>query len=252
MPARPILRLKSAEAPDHGVSRAMPVVRSIYRSTGSGENSRGGTSGRAGGGASNAGSRTSDAPQSAPPTASFLERHGHLSMSLDVEVRTAQNAASRQRAESSPASLSASPPPATAAAAAAANAPTSSATEARIPLRIVPAMDSFTRAPLRFDPIERKVADGEILAVGRHTDRLVAEHPNAITFKSKVVSRNHAKMWSSNGQWYLQDVGSSSGTFLNHIRLSSPNVPSTPYAVKDGDIVQLGIDFRVPPLSCSH
>jgi pSer/pThr/pTyr-binding forkhead associated (FHA) protein len=109
----------------------------------------------------------------------------------------------------------------------------------------VPAMDSFTRLPLRFDPIDRKVDEGEILVVGRHTDRLVTEHPTAIVFRSKVVSRNHAKMWSSNGQWYLQDVGSSSGTFLNHIRLSAPNVESTPYVVKDGDIVQLGIDFRV-------
>jgi pSer/pThr/pTyr-binding forkhead associated (FHA) protein len=83
------------------------------------------------------------------------------------------------------------------------------------------------------------------LVVGRHTDRLVTEHPNAVVFRSKVVSRNHAKLWCSSGQWYLQDVGSSSGTFLNHIRLSPPNVESTPYAIKDGDIVQLGIDFRV-------
>ena len=46
------------------------------------------------------------------------------------------------------------------------------------------------------------------------------------------------------GQWYIKDVKSSSGTFLNHIRLSSPNEESRPYPVKDGDVVQLGIDFR--------
>lgn len=37
---------------------------------------------------------------------------------------------------------------------------------------------------------------------------------------------------------------SSSGTFLNHVRLSSPGVESRPYPVNDGDVVQLGIDFK--------
>src|SRR5579859_4319682 len=181
--------------------------------------------------------RTNDgSSQPSALTPTFLERHGHTSMNLDVHVVTTQNR-TRRRAESSP-----SPVPTSMAAATAATPTTGTG---KIAIRIVPAMDSFTRLPLRFDPIDRKVDEGEILVVGRHTDRLVTEHPTAIVFRSKVVSRNHAKMWSSNGQWYLQDVGSSSGTFLNHIRLSAPNVESTPYVVKDGDIVQLGIDFRV-------
>ena len=37
---------------------------------------------------------------------------------------------------------------------------------------------------------------------------------------------------------------SSSGTFLNHVRLSSPGAESRPYPVNDGDVVQLGIDFK--------
>ena len=184
------------------------------------------------------------APFSAALSPTFLERHGHSPMNLDVQVLAAQNgrngaaAAPNRRAESTPASPSASATPAPVQV-----SPVASGN--KISLRIVPAMDSFTRLPLRFDPIDRKVDDGEILMVGRHTDRLVSEHPTAIVFRSKVVSRHHAKMWCSNGQWFLQDVGSSSGTFLNHIRLSPPNVESTPYAIKDGDIVQLGIDFRV-------
>ena len=169
-------------------------------------------------------------------------------MNLDVQVLAAQSGqnaapAAHRRAESSPASPSA---PAAAAAAPAPAPPVSpSASSRRGAIRIVPAMDSFTRLPLRFDPIDRKVDDGEVLMVGRHTDRLVTEHPTAIVFRSKVVSRSHAKIWFTNGQWFLQDVGSSSGTFLNHIRLSPPNAESAPYAIKDGDIVQLGIDFRV-------
>lgn len=66
----------------------------------------------------------------------------------------------------------------------------------------------------------------------------------AVGFKSKVVSRKHCELWCNNSQWYIKDVKSSSGTFLNHIRLSQPNVESKPFKVKDGDIVQLGIDFR--------
>ena len=191
-------------------------------------------------GSGGSGGRTNDAGHALPPPSpasspTFLERHSHTPMNLGVQVLASQNG-TRRRAESSPG------PPTTPSGNA---APTPSPIHGKISIRIVPAMDSFTRLPLRFDPIDRKVDDGEMLVVGRHTDRLVSEHPTAIVFRSKVVSRNHAKMWCSNGQWYLQDVGSSSGTFLNHIRLSAPNVESTPYAIKDGDIVQLGIDFRV-------
>ena len=223
----------------------------------SGNNPRGGrdagvNAGGGGGGpgtADTASSRTDDSRPPTPSTATFLERHGHSPMNLGVHVvQTTPNTqnGNRRRAESSPA-------PAATATAVTVSVPTTASTgKGKIPIRIVPAMDSFTRLPLRFDPIDRKVDDNEILVVGRHTDRLVTEHPSAIVFRSKVVSRNHAKMWSSNGQWYLQDVGSSSGTFLNHIRLSPPNVESTPYAIKDGDIVQLGIDFRVYILNDSR
>lgn len=181
----------------------------------------------------------------------YLERHGHAQMNIDPQTFSTQNGASHLIAEPSPI-----PIPTTSEAATPAAAPLSSSVvrTAKLSIRIVPAMDSFTRIPLRFDPIDRKVDDGEILVVGRHTDRLVTEHPTAIVFRSKVVSRNHAKIWYTEGQWYLQDIGSSSGTFLNHIRLSPPNTQSTPYTIKDGDIVQLGIDFRVlfypPSLYC--
>ncbi|KAK8117580.1 fha domain containing protein [Apiospora kogelbergensis] len=65
-----------------------------------------------------------------------------------------------------------------------------------------------------------------------------------VGFKSKVVSRRHCEFWFENGKWYIRDVKSSSGTFLNHIRLSPPGTESKPFSINDGDIVQLGIDFR--------
>ncbi|KAL8873656.1 MAG: hypothetical protein Q9174_000910 [Haloplaca sp. 1 TL-2023] len=94
-------------------------------------------------------------------------------------------------------------------------------------------------------------SEESIIRVGRYSERDTAPNPPPnvpsaapVGFKSKVVSRKHCEFWCSNGQWYIKDVKSSSGTFLNHIRLSQPSVESKPYPVNDGDVVQLGIDFR--------
>ncbi|WVF67602.1 hypothetical protein IAT40_002360 [Kwoniella sp. CBS 6097] len=64
-------------------------------------------------------------------------------------------------------------------------------------------------------------------------------------FKSKVVSRSHAEIWCEpGGKFYIRDTASSSGTFLNHIRLSSPNTESRPTMLNDGDVLQLGVDYQ--------
>ncbi|WVQ68502.1 uncharacterized protein L199_006710 [Kwoniella botswanensis] len=66
-----------------------------------------------------------------------------------------------------------------------------------------------------------------------------------VAFKSKVVSRGHAEIWcEEGGKFYIRDTSSSSGTFLNHIRLSSPNTDSRPTMLNDGDILQLGVDYQ--------
>lgn len=66
-----------------------------------------------------------------------------------------------------------------------------------------------------------------------------------VTFKSKVVSRAHAEIWcESGGKFFIKDTSSSSGTFLNHIRLSSPNTESRPTQINDGDFLQLGVDYQ--------
>jgi hypothetical protein len=108
------------------------------------------------------------------------------------------------------------------------------------------------RPSLVFSPMARILPSGkEVIKVGRYSERdnqpvQAANVPSAapVGFKSKVVSRRHCEFWYQGGKWYIKDVKSSSGTFLNHIRLSSPGTESKPYAVNDGDIVQLGIDFK--------
>jgi pSer/pThr/pTyr-binding forkhead associated (FHA) protein len=108
------------------------------------------------------------------------------------------------------------------------------------------------RPSLVFSPISRILPSGkEVIKVGRYSERdnqpiQTINVPSAtpVGFKSKVVSRRHCEFWCSEGRWYIKDVKSSSGTFLNHIRLSSPGTESRPFPVNDGDIVQLGIDFK--------
>ncbi|KAK6350130.1 hypothetical protein TWF696_006376 [Orbilia brochopaga] len=110
-------------------------------------------------------------------------------------------------------------------------------------IRFVPHVDPrSSRRPHTFAPMERAMkSPSDVVKVGRFSDR---DNGNPVGFKSKVVSRRHCEFWWTDGSWYMKDVGSSSGTFLNHVRLSHPNTESKPYAVHDGDVVQLGIDFK--------
>ncbi|RCI10966.1 hypothetical protein L249_5297 [Ophiocordyceps polyrhachis-furcata BCC 54312] len=111
-----------------------------------------------------------------------------------------------------------------------------------------------TRPSLSFVPVSRTLpSPGEVIRVGRYSERdgqavnpTSSHQPSAapVGFKSKVVSRRHCEFWCEQGKWFIKDVKSSSGTFLNHIRLSPPSQESRAYPVNDGDIVQLGIDFK--------
>ncbi|KDN33488.1 hypothetical protein RSAG8_13424, partial [Rhizoctonia solani AG-8 WAC10335] len=116
-------------------------------------------------------------------------------------------------------------------------------------LRLVPHLDPSART-LHFEPIIRDVrSGGTVLRIGRFTDKvgMAARQPesNKIAFRSKVVSRAHAEIWCApNGKFMIRDTRSSSGTFLNHTRLSAPNIESRPNELHDGDIVQLGVDYQ--------
>lgn len=93
----------------------------------------------------------------------------------------------------------------------------------------------------KFPPIERVITG--IVKIGRY----VGSQPQSddmITFKSKVISRNHAEIWAVNGDVYIRDTRSQSGTFLNAMRLSEPSKESKPYRLKPGDVIQFGVDYK--------
>ncbi|KAI8996881.1 SMAD/FHA domain-containing protein, partial [Pilobolus umbonatus] len=109
-------------------------------------------------------------------------------------------------------------------------------------LRVVPSIENASRS-LIFDVIERDLELGRVIKIGRFTDRSSSQ--NHISFKSKVVSRSHSEIWlSKEGKVMLKDTKSSSGTFVNHIRLSAANHESRAVEIKDGDLVQLGVDYQ--------
>ncbi|KAJ2159053.1 hypothetical protein GGF46_003312 [Coemansia sp. RSA 552] len=114
---------------------------------------------------------------------------------------------------------------------------------ARVPhIRIVPHIVDV-RKDLYFEVMDRDVPEGTQLKVGRFTEK-VSQQMSRIAFKSKVVSRSHAEVWTDAGQFFIRDTKSSSGTFLNHMRLSPPGVESRAHPLHDGDILQLGVDYQ--------
>jgi pSer/pThr/pTyr-binding forkhead associated (FHA) protein len=68
-------------------------------------------------------------------------------------------------------------------------------------IRIVPHLDA--PRSLHFDVVDKDVPDGFVLKIGRFTDK--QNLPNRITFKSKVVSRGHAEIFTEGGKVSKQE-----------------------------------------------
>ncbi|KAF9065078.1 hypothetical protein BDP27DRAFT_1366679 [Rhodocollybia butyracea] len=91
----------------------------------------------------------------------------------------------------------------------------------------------------------------DIGAYNNYDPRLLKIH-----FDSKVISRAHAELWleASSGsdaslapgapKLFIRDTRSSTGTFLNGRRLAAAGDESRPFELKDGDLLQLGVDFQ--------
>ncbi|KAG2193417.1 hypothetical protein INT47_006614 [Mucor saturninus] len=112
----------------------------------------------------------------------------------------------------------------------------------KVHVRIVPNIENPSRS-LIFDIVDRELQVGSVIRIGRYSERHA--NLNCMSFKSKVVSRCHSEVWvETDGKLYIRDTKSSSGTFLNHVRLSPAGNESRPVELNDGDIVQLGVDFQ--------
>ena len=45
-------------------------------------------------------------------------------------------------------------------------------------------------------------------------------------------------------QLYLKDTSSKTGTYLNGVRLASAQTESKPFKLRDGDIIEFGMDYE--------
>ncbi|KAJ3153406.1 hypothetical protein HDU86_005236 [Geranomyces michiganensis] len=124
-----------------------------------------------------------------------------------------------------------------------------------IRLQLIPHSDVQGR-PALGDVVERTFKEGSVVRIGRQVIKdgqptvlkgQKVPQENDIWFASKVVSRNHAEMWVKDGQIYVKDIGSSSGTFLNKMRLSPSGKESRPYPLKEADLIQFGVDYKGKP-----
>ncbi|KAJ3021832.1 UNVERIFIED_CONTAM: hypothetical protein HDU68_009433 [Siphonaria sp. JEL0065] len=100
--------------------------------------------------------------------------------------------------------------------------------------------------------LEQKIKEGDIVRIGRKVVKngveqmLDGQKDSALNiwYQSKVVSRNHAEIWIADGQLFVKDVGSSSGTFLNKMRLSPSGKESRPYTLRENDLLVFGVDYK--------
>lgn len=78
--------------------------------------------------------------------------------------------------------------------------------------------------------------------LGRPTGAKVKPNSTNGYFDSRVLSRNHACMFvdPQNGRLYIQDMGSSNGTFVNLEKISSE-----PVQIQVGDTINLGFNIQV-------
>ncbi|KAI9183283.1 hypothetical protein H9P43_004200 [Blastocladiella emersonii ATCC 22665] len=110
-------------------------------------------------------------------------------------------------------------------------------------VRFIPYITEVHRG-LNFPIMERKVPNGKILRVKRFVEKGNVDLSDAIAFKSKVVSRQHGEVWTEGMNFFYRDTKSSSGTFINNVRVAPANTESAPIQLKDGDIIQLGVDYQ--------
>lgn len=69
-----------------------------------------------------------------------------------------------------------------------------------------------------------------------------AELCDGVVSFNKMISRSHCKITKNGTQYYITDLQSANGTFVNKVRLQ----PNQPYPIRNGDIVRLAnSDFQV-------
>ena len=83
------------------------------------------------------------------------------------------------------------------------------------------------------DPARARLRPGERLGVVNGAT-LGREPGNMLRIDEDSVSARHALLRHEGGRWWLEDLGSTNGTFVNNMRIAA-RAP-----LQSGDIIQLG------------
>jgi FHA domain/Double zinc ribbon len=75
-----------------------------------------------------------------------------------------------------------------------------------------------------------------VIYIGKPNDRVPPDINVSVFSSAEVVSRVHAAIYLEEGHFFVEDVGSANGTYLNNM----PLTPSTRYRLRVGDRLTLG------------
>ena len=89
------------------------------------------------------------------------------------------------------------------------------------------------KAILRFDNVnlyrELAASDGDVITIGREKD-------NSVSLELGILSRHHARVFTQDGVWFVEDLDSANGTFHCGKQLA----PNAREELANGDIVHFG------------
>lgn len=101
------------------------------------------------------------------------------------------------------------------------------------PAASVPIMGNASKFLEVVEPAESPLGFGERLHLSHYT-RIGRNEDNSLVIADSFVSGQHAEIAFENGVWWLDDLGSTNGTFVNDDPVSHRT------RIESGDIVQFG------------
>lgn len=90
-----------------------------------------------------------------------------------------------------------------------------------------PAPQSAAASPPHSLVITSGAMQGMVIALGTAPITLGRSGDNTVVLEDDFASGHHARFVPSGGRWYVEDLGSTNGTFIGEQRLTSP-VPVSP------------------------
>ncbi len=103
-------------------------------------------------------------------------------------------------------------------------------TQRQLPKRQAALLHEQSNTLIEFQPHQK------VIHIGKPNDRVPPDINVSVYPSSEVVSRVHADLHIEDGTFFVEDVGSANGTYLNNVQLT----PGTRYRLRTADRICLG------------